>query len=120
MLASSRLVTLIGPGGIGKTRLALESGAAIVDRFPDGVWLVELAPIPDPALVPATLAAELGVQDDPPHTVTEAIAAALRTRRLLVLLDNCEHMVHACADLAHALLRACAPGCASWLPAASH
>jgi predicted ATPase/DNA-binding CsgD family transcriptional regulator len=109
MLATSRLVTLTGPGGIGKTRLALESAAGLTERFPNGVWLIQLAPIVDPVLVVPTFAAELGIAEEPARPLTNALAATLRARRLLVLLDNCEHVVQACAELVTTLLQAC-PG----------
>jgi non-specific serine/threonine protein kinase len=108
-LASARLLTLTGTGGCGKTRLALHMAADMLDSFPDGVWLVELAPLADPALVPHTIAAALGVRETPGQPILDTLLGALRPKRLLVLLDNCEHLLDACAQIADALLRRC-PG----------
>jgi predicted ATPase/DNA-binding SARP family transcriptional activator len=102
MLASARLVTLTGPGGSGKSRLSLEIAHQVLSDFPDGVWLVELAPLTDAALLPHAIASALG-------SMTETLTAYLRSKQLLLLLDNCEHLVDGCARLAHALLAAC-PG----------
>jgi transcriptional regulator with XRE-family HTH domain len=102
-----RLVTLTGPGGVGKTRLALQAAAEVRDAYPDGVWLVELAALADPDLVPQAVAAAAGVREDPGRPLLATLTAALRAKRLLLVLDNCEHLVDACARLADALLRAC-------------
>ncbi len=105
-----RLLTLTGAGGGGKTRLALEVAAAVRPRYPDGAWLVELAALADPALVPATVAAALDLRELPDASFTEAMAAltdTLHSQRMLLVLDNCEHLVAACAELAARLLRAC-------------
>ncbi|MEV6372374.1 AfsR/SARP family transcriptional regulator [Micromonospora musae] len=120
LLAGSRLVTLTGPGGAGKTRLAVESGRAVAGRFPDGVWLVELAPITDPAEVPQALLTLLGLREQaliaagrsrvPAGEATEPTARlvdALATRCALLVLDNCEHLLDAAAALADRLLGAC-------------
>jgi non-specific serine/threonine protein kinase len=106
-----RLVTLAGSGGCGKTRLALQVARSEVeqDSHPDGVWLVELAPVADPALVGQAVATTLNVREVPGQAVLQTLAGALAERRLLLLLDNCEHLLDACAALADALLRAC-PG----------
>jgi len=106
LLATTRLLTLTGTGGVGKTRLALQVAAAQQTRYLDGVWLVELAGLGDPTLVPATVAAVLGVREQPGRPLVDTLAAALRGRRLLLVLDNCEHVVAACAALAQALLGA--------------
>ena len=106
LLADSRLLTLTGPGGVGKTRLALEVARGI-DGYPDGVWLVELAPVTDPALVPQALARAVGVGEQPRRAITDTLVESLRLRRLLVVLDNCEHLVAACAALSTTLLEAC-------------
>ena len=105
------LLTLSGPGGIGKTRLALEAAAAgpVRDAFPDGIWLVEFAPLADPALVPSAVAAALGLRASAGRSLPDALADALRPGRVLLVLDNCEHLLDACAALAEHLLRAC-PG----------
>jgi predicted ATPase/class 3 adenylate cyclase len=106
-LATTRLLTLTGSGGCGKTRLALQVAADLLDAYPDGVWLVELAPLAEPALVPDAVAAALGVREAPGEAIQATLLAFLRTRRLLLLLDNCEHLIDACAHLATALLRTC-------------
>jgi predicted ATPase/class 3 adenylate cyclase len=109
VLASERLITLVGPGGAGKTRLALQVAADQVERIADGVWLVELAALADPALVPQTVVSVLGVREEPGRPLLAALLAALGTKRLLLVLDNCEHLIQACAELAAGVLRAC-PG----------
>ena len=106
MLASNRLVTLLGMGGIGKSRLSTQLAAEVLDDFPDGVWFVELAPLTDARLVPQALASVLGVKEEAGRPVIEALLKYVRDKRLLVVLDNCEHVVHACADLAKQLLQA--------------
>ena len=99
-----RLVTLTGVGGVGKTRLAMEVAARLVDEFPDGVWVFELAAVADPAAVPDAVAAVLGVTQQPGKTVTESVAAALEGRVRLLVFDNCEHTRDAAADLIEAIL----------------
>jgi non-specific serine/threonine protein kinase len=103
-LAGARLVTLVGPGGVGKTRLALAAADGLLEGYPDGVWLLELAPLADPGLVPASVAAVLGVREAPGRALAETLAEWLRGKRLLLLLDNCEHVRAACAELAATLL----------------
>jgi len=105
LLESTRLLTLSGPGGIGKTRLSLQLAAAVIDDFPDGVWFVELAPLTDSRLVPQAVASVLGVKEEAGRPVVEALVKYVRDHRLLLILDNCEHLVHACAELAHQLLQ---------------
>jgi predicted ATPase/DNA-binding SARP family transcriptional activator len=102
-----RLVTLTGPGGCGKTRLALEVGGASLATHPDGVWLVDLAPLFDPELVPRTVTTVLAIRESPDQPVVAALVDALRARSLLLILDNCEHVIDACARLANVLLRSC-------------
>jgi len=109
LLENNRLLTLTGSGGCGKTRLALAAARRVVERFEDGVWMVELASLAEPSLVPQAVAFTLGVRERPGSSLTEALSDYLRTSKLLLLLDNCEHLVDACAELAGALLHSC-PG----------
>jgi len=107
LLASSRLLTLMGAGGAGKTRLALAVASEVLAQFPDGVWFVELAPLADPALVTRAAAAVLGVADQGERALLPVMIDSLRTRRLLLILDNCEHLIAAASQFAEALLRSC-------------
>lgn len=102
-----RLLTLTGAGGSGKTRLSLQVGADLIDDFDHGVWLVELAPISDPALIPQAVAAALGVQEQPPRPLLDTLLEFLKTKHLLLILDNCEHLIEACAQFAMTLLTQC-------------
>ena len=104
-----RLLTLTGPGGTGKTRLALEVVTRTVEHFEDGVWWLELAPISDPDLVPQAVASVLNLSESTGHSLTEVIIEDLRELEILLVLDNCEHLLDACARLAEVLLHAC-PG----------
>jgi len=104
-LGTTRLLTLHGAGGIGKTRLSLHVAADVLGHYPDGVWFVELAPLTDERLVPQAVASVLGVKEDAGRPVTEALAKHIADRHLLLVLDNCEHVVHACATLAELLLK---------------
>ncbi len=104
LVRSHRLVTLTGVGGVGKTRLAVQVAAELVPDFGDGVWLVELAPVGDPAAVPDAVATGLGITQQPGRTVTESVAEALMGRRLLIVLDNCEHVLDTAADLVETIL----------------
>ena len=106
LLARSRLLTLVGVGGIGKTRLALQVAAETHDAYPDGVWFVELGSITDASLVPSSVAQVLGVRERSGIDLTQTLCNHLKSRRLLLLLDNCEHLIDACAALAAALLLA--------------
>jgi predicted ATPase len=99
-----RLVTLTGVGGVGKTRLATEVAARLADEFPDGVWFFELAAVTDPAAIPSAVAAVLGMTQQPGRTVSESVAAALEGRVRLLVMDNCEHVLDAAADLIEAIL----------------
>ncbi|MHB9756484.1 ATP-binding protein [Streptomyces sp. BYX5S] len=108
-LDSSRLVTLTGPGGIGKTRIALRAAAHAADRFGHGVWFVELSPVLSPDLLEHALAGVLGVADQTNQPLIDVLTEYLRERELLLVLDTCEHLVEACARLARTLL-AQAPG----------
>lgn len=105
LLGSGRLLTLCGMGGLGKTRLALQAAADVVDAYPDGVWFVELAAVDDARLVPQVVASVLGVKDVAGKSVTEALLGFAKDRTLLLLLDNCEHLGAACAELAVQLLQ---------------
>jgi predicted ATPase len=103
-----RLVTLTGVGGVGKTRLALEVAARLADEFADGVWFFELAAVTDPAAVPDAVAAVLGITQQPGKSVAQSVADALEGRVRLLVLDNCEHVLDAAADLIEAILAASA------------
>ena len=107
VLSTTRFVTLTGTGGCGKTRLALEVGSDLLDEYPDGVWFVELAAVSDPTLVPQTVASVLGAQEERGRSVTETLADRLKARQLLLILDNCEHLIEACARVVEVLLQAC-------------
>jgi predicted ATPase/DNA-binding CsgD family transcriptional regulator len=108
-LRRTRALTLCGPGGIGKTRLALRLLATAAEEFPDGVWFVELADLPQPDLVASRIAAVTGIAEEAGRPVLETLGEALRPRRLLLALDNCEHLLDACAQVGRHLL-ASAPG----------
>jgi predicted ATPase/class 3 adenylate cyclase len=107
LLTTSRLVTLTGPGGTGKTRLALQVAAGVLEAYSDGVWLIELAPLSDAALVPQAVATALGLREDASRPILATLTDFLSARNLLLIIDNCEHVVEACAQLAGALLRGC-------------
>ena len=106
-LAGTRLLTVTGPGGCGKTRLVLRCASELSDRFPDGVWWVDLAPLAEERLVAATVAEALGVRPLPGFTELQAVCAYLASRRAMVVLDNCEHLLEACAGVVEPLLQAC-------------
>ena len=108
-LGKARLVTLLGMGGLGKTRLSLQVAAELMHDFPDGVWFLDLSPIRDAALVVGEAAQVLGVQEEPGRPPLQTVCALLKTKRLLLVIDNCEHLIKPSADLCHAFLRA-APG----------
>jgi len=103
-IKNHRLVTLTGVGGVGKTRLALEVGAQLADEFPDGVWVFELAAVADPEAAPDAVASVLGIIQQPGKSVSESVSAALEGRTQLLVLDNCEHVLDAAADLIEAIL----------------
>ena len=107
LVASSRLVTLTGTGGAGKTRLGLQVAAQLADDTEDGLWFADLAPLGDPDLVAVTVADVLGIRQEPGRSVLDTLVEAVGERSPLVLLDNCEHVIGACAKLADALLRGC-------------
>jgi predicted ATPase/class 3 adenylate cyclase len=107
LLSATRLLTLTGSGGCGKTRLGLQLAADSLERFPDGAWVVELAPLSDPGLVPRTAATVLGLEEQPGKAITATLIEHLADRHLLMVLDNCEHLLDACAMLADSLVRRC-------------
>jgi predicted ATPase/class 3 adenylate cyclase len=107
LMATCRLVTLTGVGGSGKTRLALQVAAELLDGSGDGVWFVDLASLSDPGLVASTVAQAIGVREQSGRQVTETLIDAIGDRFLLIVLDNCEHLIDSCAKLTDALLRSC-------------
>ena len=107
LITAFRLVTLTGSGGVGKTRLGLQAAAGLLDASGDGVWFADLAPLHDPDLVAGTVASVLGIPEDPGRTTVSTLVEAVGERSMLVLLDNCEHVIDACAKLADTLLRDC-------------
>ena len=109
LLGETRLLTLTGTGGCGKTRLALAAAGELSEGFEEGVWLVELAPLADPSLVAQAVGSTLGVREQPGRSPTEMLSGYLESKKLLLVLDNCEHLIESCAELAEALLRFC-PG----------
>jgi predicted ATPase/class 3 adenylate cyclase/DNA-binding CsgD family transcriptional regulator len=107
LIGEARLVTLTGSGGAGKTRLAVQLAAENLAGFPDGVWLAELAPISDPNLVGTAVSTALGLRDEPFVSASDALVRHLGDKQSLLVIDNCEHLIGACADLVETLLRAC-------------
>ena len=107
LLAACRLVTVTGPGGAGKTRLAGQVAGQVAGRFTDGVWLAELAAVRDPPQVAAAVAAALGIREQPGVPAARALARVLAGQQLLLVLDNCEHLIGAAAELCAGLLAAC-------------
>jgi predicted ATPase/class 3 adenylate cyclase len=105
MLGVTRLLTLLGMGGLGKTRLALAIGTSVMDAYPDGVWFVDLQMIRDDALVAGEAARVLGVREEPGRPLAQTLVAHVRNRKLMLILDNCEQVVDSCAELANAILR---------------
>ena len=103
----TRLLTLTGVGGVGKTRLALQLASSLLGRAPDGVWFVDLAPLTSPMLVPATVAGVLGLREGPGRSLVDQLVALLRRRELVVILDNCEHVIAEVAALTDQLVRSC-------------
>ena len=106
-LAMTRLLTLTGTGGSGKTRLALEAARDLIGAYPDGVWLVELAPLSEEELVPQAVAKAVGVPEQPERLLADALVEAMRAKEMLLILDNCEHLVEATAGLVDMLLDSC-------------
>ncbi|MBI4785855.1 MAG: AAA family ATPase, partial [Chloroflexi bacterium] len=107
LLGTTRLLTLTGSGGAGKTRLALQVAAALTQQYVDGVWFVDLAPLTDPALVPQTIASVFDLHQSASAPIITILTNYLRPKNLLLVLDNCEHLILACAQVADDLLRAC-------------
>ncbi len=107
LVDKTKLLTLTGSAGCGKTRLALQVAADLLDEFPDGVWLVELAPLAEAGLVSHTVAQALGIREESGKSPAETLADHLKARRLLLVMDNCEHLLDDCAKLADATLRNC-------------
>jgi len=107
LIADHRLVTLTGTGGIGKTRLSLKMGEQLLNQFPDGVWLVELASLDDPSLLPQTVAKLFHLAEQSDEPLTEKLTRVLRSKTVLLILDNCEHLLDACAGLADTILKNC-------------
>jgi predicted ATPase/class 3 adenylate cyclase len=109
LLGTTHLLTLTGTGGTGKTRLSMQVAADLLDQFPDGVWLIELATIDDPGQVASAIAGPLRVREEPGQPMQVTLVNYLRNKKLMLILDNCEHLIAECARIADALLRA-APG----------
>jgi transcriptional regulator with XRE-family HTH domain len=107
LLPATRLLTLVGPGGVGKSRLGRRLAAEILDSFQDGACLVELGALADPSLVYQAVGIALGVRDQPGTPLLHTLVSVLHTRRMLLVLDDCEHLSEACAELAAGLLRGC-------------
>jgi predicted ATPase/class 3 adenylate cyclase len=107
ILAGTRMMTFIGPGGTGKTRLSLQLAGEQLDKFADGVWFIELAPLTDPAYISTTLATTLGLREVEDIPILHIVIDYLRSKELLIILDNCEHLIEACARLVDQLLHEC-------------
>ena len=107
LLGTTRLLTLTGAGGTGKTRLSLAAAAELLEDYPDGAWFVDLAPLAQSELVPQTVAFTLGIQEAPGRPIVSALVTALGSKTLLLVLDNCEHLVHASAQVTETLIRSC-------------
>ncbi len=107
LVSKGRLLTLTGSGGCGKTRLSLQVAAEVLDTYPDGAWLVELAPLSDPELVARAVAGVLGMKEQEGTSAIQGLKEFLKSRKLLIVLDNCEHLLDACAHLANEILKHC-------------
>ena len=107
LLGEARLVTLTGPGGCGKTRLAYQTALRMLGAYPDGVWVAELAPLADAALIPLVVASALKMGQPSDLAIHDALIRYLCTKRLLLVLDNCEHLIDSCAHLAESLAQTC-------------
>src|SRR5437660_3142248 len=108
LLSRTRMLTLLGSGGNGKTRLATQAAAEMVDQFRNGVWMVDMATVLDPTLIATMVGATLRLREQPGQTMLETLVAFLRDKNLLLILDNCEQIVNACAVLVESLLKTCA------------
>jgi predicted ATPase/class 3 adenylate cyclase len=106
LLTTTRLLTFTGAGGCGKTRLALQVAADVLEDYPNGVWLVELAPLSDPSLIPQAVAGELGIREQPGQSLLAILSDYLRSKKMIIILDNCEHLISECARLTDAFLHA--------------
>jgi predicted ATPase/class 3 adenylate cyclase len=106
LLHDARMLTLIGPGGTGKTRLSIQAANEVLNQYPDGVWLVELAPISDGSLVSRTTTIAIGLREEPQRQIMDVLCEYLHDKRLLLVLDNCEHLVDACARMSDKILHA--------------
>ena len=107
LLTAHSLITLLGPGGTGKTRLSMQVGADMLERFPDGVWLIELAALSDPTLVAQAVASVIGAKEAAGCSLTQTLVETLKPRATLLILDNCEHLIASCARFAQTLLQSC-------------
>ena len=107
LIETARLVTLVGPGGVGKTKLALAVAHSLLERYPEGCWITELGSISDPALAPDAVAASLRMEEQHGRALAESLASVLRNRQVLLVLDSCEHLIEAVADLVALLLQRC-------------
>lgn len=107
LLAPTHMLTLTGSGGCGKTRLALRVAGELLDSFRDGVWLIELAPLTEPLLVPQTVSSALGLRSESARSIVDQLKEHLKEKQVLLILDNCEHLIRACAELSDQLLHAC-------------
>ncbi|HSG43172.1 MAG TPA: adenylate/guanylate cyclase domain-containing protein [Anaerolineales bacterium] len=106
LLKDTHMLTLIGPGGTGKTRLSIQAANDVLSQYPDGIWLVDLAPILDPLLVPRTTAISIGLRQEPQRPVIDMLCDYLAKKKMLIILDNCEHLVDACAQMADCIMHA--------------
>jgi conflict system STAND superfamily ATPase len=107
LIGNNRLLTLTGSGGCGKTRLALAAALEVVGEFEDGTWWVALTSLSEPNLLPQAVVAALGIREAPGRSLSEALVEHLETKNLLLVLDNCEHLIDACAPLSDTLLHSC-------------
>src|SRR5205823_8061948 len=107
LFGSSRIVTITGPGGSGKTRMGIQVAADVLGEQADGAWLVELESLQDSALVPQSIARVLGVQEEPGRPLLDTLVSSIASKQMLLVLDNCEHLAAPVATVAERLLREC-------------